>query len=87
MSRGDEQRIADILDACDELSAIVRMRPRSQVPEAVLLRAADRLLELIGEASNRVTDETRGRYPGVDWRSIAKLRSSWLITTTALIRS
>jgi len=45
-----------------------------QVPEPVLLRAAERLLEIIGEAASAVTDEARRSYPGVDWRSIARLR-------------
>lgn len=38
------------------------------------LRAAERLLEIIGEAASMVTDEVRAEYPGVDWRSITRLR-------------
>jgi hypothetical protein len=44
VSRSDEERIADILDACDELAGVVRIRTVGQVPEPVLLRAAERLL-------------------------------------------
>ena len=87
MSRSDEERIADILDACDELAGVVRMRSAGQVPEPVLLRASERLLEIIGEAASAVTHEARGSYPGVDWRSIAGCGSSLPITTTALIRT
>jgi uncharacterized protein with HEPN domain len=87
MSRSDEQRIADILDACHELATVVQIRAASAVPEPVLLRAAERLLEIIGEAASTVTDEARDRYPGVDWRSIARLRIVLAITTTALIRT
>lgn len=74
MSRSDEQRIADILDACHEIATVVQIRAASAVPEPVLLRAAERLLEIIGEAASMVTDEVRAEYPGVDWRSITRLR-------------
>lgn len=63
MSRSDEQRIADILDACHEIATVVQIRAASAVPEPVLLRAAERLLEIIGEAASMVTDEVR-RIPG-----------------------
>ena len=49
MSRSDDQRVADILDACDELEGVVRMRSEGEVLDGVLLRAAERLLEIIGE--------------------------------------
>lgn len=64
MSRSDEQRIADILDACHELATVVQIRAASAVPEPVLLRAAERLLEIISEAASTVTDEARDSYPG-----------------------
>lgn len=37
MSRSDEQRIADILDACHEIATVVQIRAASAVPEPVLL--------------------------------------------------
>ncbi len=42
MSRSDDQRVADILDACDELEGVVSLRSEGQVPDEVLLRAAER---------------------------------------------
>lgn len=38
------------------------------------MRAAERLLEIIGEAANSLSDETTGRYPGVPWRDVRRLR-------------
>lgn len=58
MTRSDDQRIADILDACDELGGVVALRSKGGVSEQVLLRAAERLLEIIGEAASNVS-ETR----------------------------
>lgn len=74
MSRSDDQRIADILDACGELDCVVSMRSQGLAFEGVLLRAAERLLEIIGEAASNVSDLGAEQYPGVDWRSIARLR-------------
>ncbi len=74
MTRSDDQRIADILDACDELSAVVALRESDGANGKVLLRAAERLLEIIGEAASNVTEATAAAHPDVDWRSIARLR-------------
>ena len=38
MTRSDDQRIADILDACDELEGVVGMRADGLTPDVVLLR-------------------------------------------------
>ena len=72
MSRSDEQRVADILDACDELMAVKGWKDDGAIPEQVLLRAAERLLEIIGESATNVTDAGRQAHPGVDWRAITR---------------
>ena len=74
MTRSDEQRIADILDACGELDVVVALRAEGRTTDQVLLRAAERLLEIIGEAASSVSEDARARHPDVDWRSIARLR-------------
>ena len=74
MTRSDDQRIADILDACDELPAVVALRGANGPADQVLLRAAERLLEIIGEAASNVSPVAVAAHPDVDWRSIARLR-------------
>lgn len=74
MSRSDEQRLADILDAAAELSAIVGRGRDAFLADAILKRAAERLLEIIGEAANALSEETTGRFPGIGWRDLARLR-------------
>ena len=74
MTRGDDQRIADILDACQELATIVAIRESGSTDSQVLVRAAERLLEIIGEAANNVSEATQSEFPSVDWRNIARLR-------------
>ena len=74
MTRSDDQRLADILDACDELSVVVALRDTGNTAPQVLLRAAERLLEIIGEAASNVSDDAATAHPDVDWRSISRLR-------------
>lgn len=74
MSRGDDERVADILEAAAELSMIVEVGRESFRSSALHARAAERLLEIIGEASNSLSDEFKVRHHGVAWREIAALR-------------
>lgn len=74
MTRTDDQRIADIVAACDEPDAIVTLRREGGVDAQVLLRAAERLLEIVGEAASNVSESAMAAHPDVDWRSIARLR-------------
>lgn len=74
MTRGDDQRMADILDACDELREVVALRGAGSTSDQVLIRAAERLLEIIGEAAGNVSEAAMSSHPDVDWRSISRLR-------------
>lgn len=74
MSRSDDQRIADILDACQELDTVVALRASAGADPQILVRAAERLLEIIGEAAHNVSEATQSQFPSVDWRKISRLR-------------
>ena len=50
------------------------MRERETVSPAVLTRAAERVLEVIGEAATALSEQARARYPDVAWRDISRLR-------------
>jgi uncharacterized protein with HEPN domain len=52
VSRSDEQRVADLLEAADELAAIVGRGREAFDSDPVLRRASERLLEIIGEAAD-----------------------------------
>lgn len=74
MTRSDDERIADIVDACREVGALVeRGRGAFDADRAIQL-ALERLLEIIGEASNALSDETRSGYDSVGWPEITRLR-------------
>jgi uncharacterized protein with HEPN domain len=72
VTRGDDQRRLDIVEACEGLERIVQAR--AEVNEEILLRAAERLLEIIGEAATSCSAEFKSRYPAIDWVGIAGLR-------------
>lgn len=74
MSRGDDERVADILEAAGELSVIAEVGLDRFRSSALHARAAERLLEIIGEASNSLSEEFKGRHPDAAWREIAALR-------------
>jgi uncharacterized protein with HEPN domain len=74
VSRGDEQRVQDILDASDQILEVVREGRAAWDKDRFRQLAVERLLEIIGESANSLSDEFRGQYPGIAWRDIIGLR-------------
>lgn len=74
MTRGDDLRRADIVDACAALDRVLEARRSTLVEEDILLRAAERLLEIIGEAATSCSAEFKAQHSGVDWSGLAGLR-------------
>ena len=66
--------MADILDAAGELAVIALRGHEAFLADAILMRAAERLLEIIGEAANSLSETTTGRFPEIGWRDLARLR-------------
>lgn len=74
MTRADRHRLLDMREAVDDLSAIVE-RGRSAWEEDKFARlAAQKLLEILGEAAKQVSDDVRARFPEVPWRDLARVR-------------
>ena len=74
MTRGDALRVADITEAAAQLGEIVSGGRSEFDSNWKLQRAAERLLEIIGEAANSLSDEFKEAYPSVPWRHIVNLR-------------
>jgi uncharacterized protein with HEPN domain len=74
VSRGDEQRTRDILDAADQILAVVQDGRDAWAKDRLRQLAVERLLEIIGESANSLSDGFRARYPDVPWRDIIGLR-------------
>jgi len=85
MSRSDDLRVQDILDAAGQIAAVIKDGREAWDQDWIRQLAVERLLEIIGEAANALSDEFRAGCPDVPWKDVIGLRLSWLITTTAWI--
>lgn len=74
MSRSDELRLTDIVDACRELAVVVSVDRATFLADPIRIRAAERLLEIIGEAANGLSTAARDAHAGVNWRDVTRLR-------------
>ena len=74
MNRSDEQRVQDILDASDQILDVVKDGRDAWDKDRLRQLAVERLLEIIGESANSLTDSFRAQYPDIAWRDIIGLR-------------
>ena len=74
MSRRDDERVADILDAASEIAAIIELGRDAWDKDRIRRLAVERLLEIIGEAANSLSEDFRTQHPSVPWRDIIGLR-------------
>jgi uncharacterized protein with HEPN domain len=74
VSRSDDQRVQDILDSADQILDIVKDGRDAWVNDRLRQLAVERLLEIIGESANALSDAFRTRYPDVPWSDIIGLR-------------
>ena len=77
MSRHNpETALRQILAHAREAVAIVQGKTRTDLDEDRLLNLAlSRLLEIIGEAANRVPEEIQMRYPNMPWMQMIGARN------------
>jgi uncharacterized protein with HEPN domain len=75
VSRADEERVQDIIEAALEIAAIVDADRRAWDSDRVRQLAVERLLEIIGESARAMTDGGRERYPAIPWSDVIGLRT------------
>ena len=74
MSRSDDERIADILEAAQEIAGIVLSGRQLYDENRLTQLATEHLIQIIGEAARVLNPETRAKYPDIDWGMIVGMR-------------
>jgi len=65
-----------MLDAAQKAVQFTEGRQRADLDSDDLLSlAVVRLIEVVGEAANKIEPETQGRYPNIPWSSIISARN------------
>jgi uncharacterized protein with HEPN domain len=85
MSKRDEQvSIRDMLSHASEAVELLGTASRTRLGrDRVVQLALTRLVEIIGEAANRVSDATRQKHPKIPWpRSLVCATASFMDTTS-----
>jgi uncharacterized protein with HEPN domain len=75
VSRADDERIDDIMEAASEITAIVVDGREAWEDDRVRQLAVERLLEIIGESARAMTDGGRAQYPEIPWSDVIGLRT------------
>jgi uncharacterized protein with HEPN domain len=77
MNERDETRLRDMLDAARQARMFVtgKARPDLEANHMLIGFAVVRALEIIGEAANQITPETRARLPSVAWKQMVGMRN------------
>jgi uncharacterized protein with HEPN domain len=87
MTRHDDERVSDIIDAAGQVAMIVAGGEVAYREDRVRQLAVERLLEIIGESARAMSDASRDRYPGVPWADIVGLRGCRVISCSAMQQS
>lgn len=74
MSRRDDERVADILDAASQIGDVIVIGREAWEKDRIRQLAVERLLEIIGEAANSLSEDFRAQHANVPWRDIIGLR-------------
>ena len=67
--------IKHIEDECLFLSKVTKGKTQAaMLDDEILSKALVRSLEIIGEASKKVNEHMRSKYPQIDWKAMAGMR-------------
>jgi uncharacterized protein with HEPN domain len=73
---GDKQRLLHIRDAILLIEGFLKELDEDQFRNSQLHRSAtERQLEIIGEASNSISDGLKSKFPEVEWQPIRRFRN------------
>ncbi len=74
--QGDVTRILHIIDAIEELKEYTtNLKFEDFKNQSIMIHASIRLLVIIGEASNHISEEIKNENPQIEWAQIIGLRN------------
>lgn len=75
MSR-DKSSLIDILNACESIGRFIQSKTKDDFyNDEMVQEAVIRKIEIIGEASNRISDELKNKFPDLPWRKMRDMRN------------
>jgi uncharacterized protein with HEPN domain len=74
--KDERAALVDMLEFVHEIRSFVQGRSRQDLDtDRTLLRALERMLELVGECARRVSEGTRHAHPSIPWRAMIGMRN------------
>lgn len=71
----DDVRLQHLIEAATKAVDYASRHQRSDLDTDEVLRLAlTKLVEIVGEAAKRVSEETRSRHPDIPWSAAARMR-------------
>ena len=72
----DKSSLIDIVNACDSIGHYIRNKTVDEFHKDEMVQdAVIRKIEIIGEASNRVSEELKNRFPDLPWDKMKGMRN------------
>lgn len=76
MLKDDLIRVRHLLDAAQKAVAFVQNKTRADLDQnEQLALSLVRLLEIVGESANTISDDFHSHYPDIPWRKMISLRN------------
>lgn len=75
MSRSDDERVADILEAATEIAVVIGRGKAAWDEDRIGRLAVERLLEIVGESARAMSDQVRADFADVPWADVIGLRT------------
>lgn len=73
---GDKARLQHIYDAITEIESYIANKDFSHFMENSMMRfACIKQMEIIGEASNHISDEVKSKFSSIEWTQIVGMRN------------
>jgi uncharacterized protein with HEPN domain len=74
--KGDHARVLHILDAIGEIEFYNKDADFEKFSKTSIIRFASiKQIEIIGEAANHISEETKNSFPDIPWKNIIGLRN------------